>query len=884
MSAAGNLVVQGTSTGFGQANLSAPSGSQLINVGGGFRALAGTGSNSRVDVAAGVDQTINAQYLEVVGQPNSLAFVAGGSGTQMIHTTGQNASNIGLLVNSAQVETAGAQTITVDNADHARVIAQGGLAGIQAVGSQTILVQGAASLNSLEVSAAGSAFPSQISGANQSITAGSSGQAGGITITGGAGDSQLAGIRNTGGNQSVSTTGTISISGGSSAGPSGAPASINNNFGLQTITANAIQLQAGNSGTNNSAAIDSDLGQVITVGAGGISITGGTGGQQNDATISQSGNASNQTITVNGGSVAIQAGGGAGNIAGIAQEGAGGAQTITTNNLSLAGGSGADAIGFVTTMGPSIGVTYNGAVQVSGGSGAGALALLGSRNTDVSVTLTGAAGSGAVTLTGGTGGVGSFGYPAHALIGAADANANVTINSQAGITLNRGGGGAGLGDALIGSATLGGTVILKAGLGGAGNLALNDGIVLTSGNATLQAAAGQITQSTGSVLVGGTTTLVGGSASLASGSNNFVGAVNFTGSNLSISDANALTLGAVNASNLTVNAGSIGQNSSGIVVSGTTTLSASSITLNSGANDFGTVVVSSPGNVSLTDTNAISIGASSVGGTFDVFAPSTSFLNGFSANNYTFSGGTYSLAAGTYNLGGTTTVAGPATVTASGATINAAGGTINVAGVLDSGTSSLTAGTLNILAGGTLKGTGTIVGNVNNSAGTVAPGASPGILTITGNYVQGPSGTLDMQIGGLIAGSDYDQLVVSGNASLGGTLNSSLINSFIPPAGSTFTLVQASGGLSGTFNTINQPAGTLFNNFYGPTTFEFIAAGGGGTVPAPIAPTFNYTIVSTEQLSQPLIELIETIVVSVVEPATTITPEGTLVPKPPACN
>ena len=141
-----------------------------------------------------------------------------------------------------------------------------------------------------------------------------------------------------------------------------------------------------------------------------------------------------------------------------------------------------------------------------------------------------------------------------------------------------------------------------------------------------------------------------------------------------------------------------------------------------------------------------------------------------------------------------------------------------------------------------------------------------------------------MQIGGLSPGTGYDQLVVSGNASLAGTLNTSLIGSFVPPAGSTFTLVQAAGGLSGTFNTINQPAGALFNNFYGPTTFEFIAVGGGGTVPAPIAPTFNYTIASTEQLSQPLIELIETIVVSVVEPGTTITPEGTLVPKPPACN
>jgi hypothetical protein len=142
-----------------------------------------------------------------------------------------------------------------------------------------------------------------------------------------------------------------------------------------------------------------------------------------------------------------------------------------------------------------------------------------------------------------------------------------------------------------------------------------------------------------------------------------------------------------------------------------------------------------------------------------------------------------------------------------------------------------------------------------------------------------------MEIGGLTPGAGgYDQLLISGTAALDGTLNSALIGTFVPPAGSTYTFIDAAGGVSGTFATINQPAGALFTTFYGPTTFEFIAAGGGGTVPVPIAPTFNYTIASTEQLSEPLIELIETIEVSVVESTTTTTAEGTLVPKPPACN
>jgi hypothetical protein len=141
-----------------------------------------------------------------------------------------------------------------------------------------------------------------------------------------------------------------------------------------------------------------------------------------------------------------------------------------------------------------------------------------------------------------------------------------------------------------------------------------------------------------------------------------------------------------------------------------------------------------------------------------------------------------------------------------------------------------------------------------------------------------------MDIGGLSPGTGYDQLLVSGTTSLNGTLNTALIGSFVPPAGSTYTFIQSSGGLSGTFSTINQPVGALFNTFYGPTTFEFIALGGGGTVPALIEPSFNNAIFSLEPLSQPLIELIETILVSVVPPTTTTTAEGTLVQKPPACN
>ncbi len=46
----------------------------------------------------------------------------------------------------------------------------------------------------------------------------------------------------------------------------------------------------------------------------------------------------------------------------------------------------------------------------------------------------------------------------------------------------------------------------------------------------------------------------------------------------------------------------------------------------------------------------------------------------------------------------------------------------------------------------------------------MSPGASPGTLTITGDYTQTSAGTLAIEIGGVTAGTQFDQLAVSGVA------------------------------------------------------------------------------------------------------------------------
>ncbi|HSS41125.1 MAG TPA: hypothetical protein VLK37_01080 [Solirubrobacterales bacterium] len=80
------------------------------------------------------------------------------------------------------------------------------------------------------------------------------------------------------------------------------------------------------------------------------------------------------------------------------------------------------------------------------------------------------------------------------------------------------------------------------------------------------------------------------------------------------------------------------------------------------------------------------------------------------------------------------------------------------------------------LKAGTLRGGGSVSGTVENTGGVVAPGASPGTLTVTGSYVQAAGGRLEIEVAGTGAGQ-FDTLAVGGGATLGGTL------ALIPTAG-----------------------------------------------------------------------------------------------------
>jgi autotransporter-associated beta strand protein len=113
-------------------------------------------------------------------------------------------------------------------------------------------------------------------------------------------------------------------------------------------------------------------------------------------------------------------------------------------------------------------------------------------------------------------------------------------------------------------------------------------------------------------------------------------------------------------------------------------------------------------------------------------------------------------------------------------------------------------GSLNIASGAFFGGNATVTGNVVNN-GTLSPGNSPGQIIVAGNFTQLPAGTLLIEFASL---TSFDQLVVTGTASLAGTLQIDVLGSY-NPAGKTFDILTAGGGVSGTFAPVTGSAALI---------------------------------------------------------------------------
>ncbi len=100
---------------------------------------------------------------------------------------------------------------------------------------------------------------------------------------------------------------------------------------------------------------------------------------------------------------------------------------------------------------------------------------------------------------------------------------------------------------------------------------------------------------------------------------------------------------------------------------------------------------------------------------------------------------------------------------------------------------------------GPFTGTGTVY-----FEGDLRPGNSPALVRYGGDVALGGASTLALEIGGLLAGSEYDRLNVAGTLFEDGVLNVSLYGGFTPHFGDTFDLFDA-GAVAGSFDAINLP-------------------------------------------------------------------------------
>ena len=116
------------------------------------------------------------------------------------------------------------------------------------------------------------------------------------------------------------------------------------------------------------------------------------------------------------------------------------------------------------------------------------------------------------------------------------------------------------------------------------------------------------------------------------------------------------------------------------------------------------------------------------------------------------------------------------------------------------------------------------------SAGVLAPGNSIGDLAV-GAIAFDSLARFNLEIGGLTAGTQFDQLIVAGNALLNGQLGVLLVNGFVPATGNMFKILTSGGNVNGTFSTLSLPAvaggkGLTWQVHYNPgdVTLELLSA------------------------------------------------------------
>lgn len=110
---------------------------------------------------------------------------------------------------------------------------------------------------------------------------------------------------------------------------------------------------------------------------------------------------------------------------------------------------------------------------------------------------------------------------------------------------------------------------------------------------------------------------------------------------------------------------------------------------------------------------------------------------------------------------------------------------------------------VNAVDGGYFTASGNVIKDLEHSAGEISPaGNAAGTLTFDGDYTASSGAELRIQVGGLIAGTESDQVIVNGNATVDGKLIIETQPGYSPTIGDQYELLSAIS-LNGSFDQLD---------------------------------------------------------------------------------
>lgn len=108
-----------------------------------------------------------------------------------------------------------------------------------------------------------------------------------------------------------------------------------------------------------------------------------------------------------------------------------------------------------------------------------------------------------------------------------------------------------------------------------------------------------------------------------------------------------------------------------------------------------------------------------------------------------------------------------------------------------------------------INGNRTFKGHLSLGEKIISPGNSPGLITVNGNLSFGNNALYKAELKDITGpGVGHDQIVVTGDVSLNGTLNV-VLDGYIPDVNHQFEILSFGGSLNGSFTNINWPPSML---------------------------------------------------------------------------